>query len=190
MAGSKITSRSSGISVLGKRSWTSFSAQEIHSRPRHDVCRDLDLSSARVYSPSLSVGFCISTSCDEYGGAVKIMNEIFEIIAPLAPDFLALGVGVSVFFGAYCGVTTLGLLKTQAGNSSLVFSLLLAYAAAVAFNVVSSLASPPSATASCEIPGKPCSEHPSVPTQELQPFRARYSQGTPAATDVDRRFSG
>lgn len=121
-------------------------------------------------------------------GPVKIMNEIAEVIAFLVPDFLALGVGVSVFFGAYCGVTTLGLLKTQAGNSSLVFSLLLAYAAAVAFNVASSLASLPSATASSEIPRRPCSEHPSIPTQEAQRFRASHSQGTLAATDVGPGF--
>lgn len=121
---------------------------------------------------------------------VKIMNEIAEVIAFLVPDFLALGVGVSVFFGVYCGTTTLRLFQTEVGNSSLVFSLLLAYAAAVAFNVASSLASLPSTTASSEIPRRPCSEHPSIPTEEAQRFRAPHSQGTPAATDVGPRFSG
>jgi hypothetical protein len=122
---------------------------------------------------------------------VKTTNAISEIIGLFVPDSLALGVGTSVFFGVYCGATTLSLFKTQAGNSSLlVFSLLLAYAAAVAFNVVSSFASPPSATVS---PGTPCrlrSGHPSVAALPVRRYRASHSQGTPAAKDAGPRVSG
>jgi len=191
MGGSKITSSGSRISGLGKRSWTSLSIQEIRSNRRRDVCQDLDSSSARVYSPSPSVGFCISTSCDELGVAVKTMNAISEVIALFVPDSLALGVGTSVFFGVYSGATTLTLFKTQAGNSSLlVFSLLLAYAAAVAFNVVSSFASPPATTVSSATPCRPRSGRPSVAALEVRRYRASHSQRTPAAKDAGPRFSG
>jgi len=126
---------------------------------------------------------------------VKIMNGIADVIALLVPDFLALAVGTSVFFGVYCGATTLSLFRTQVGNSSLlVFSLLLAYVAAVAFNVASSLissvASPPSATVSSEVPRRSCSGDRSVAPLVLRRFRASHSQGTSAAKDVGSRFLG
>jgi len=132
-----------------------------------------------------------------------IMNELAEVLAFLVPDFLALGVGASVFFGVYCGARTLGLFETQGTDWSLVFSLLLGYAAAVAFNLACSLASPPSARVSglsrlnsvvgpaVPIPSAPkcssktpCRPHAGrVPTTgpELQPVRARLSEAASAA---------
>lgn len=120
---------------------------------------------------------------------MKIMSEIAEVIGFFVPDFLALGVGASVFLGVYCGVTTLSFFETHVGNSGLLaFSLLLAYVAAVAFNVASSVASPPSATVSPAIPRRPRFGHCSVTALELQRFRAPHSRGTPAK-DADPRFS-
>lgn len=118
-----------------------------------------------------------------------IMNELAEVIALLIPDSLALGVGASVFFGVYGGARTLGLFEAQGTDWSFVFSLLVGYAAAVAFNVASSLVSPSSAKASdlCRLESGVGQQVPRL--SDRKPVRARCSEESQDASDASPRYS-
>lgn len=132
-----------------------------------------------------------------------IMNELAEVIAVFIPDFLALGMSALAFFSLYCWAGTRELLETKGMNSGLLFSLLLGYAVTVVLNLIRSFVWPPAPRvsslprltsgvrqAALKPSARPCSGSDPATRLEMQLFRARRPQESPAAPDAGPRYSG